>query len=35
VGNDDDHFRKRIEKIKSRKSPLVKTGTQIVIEKGK
>jgi len=36
VRNEDDHFSKRIEKIKSGKSPLpsVKTGTQIVIEKG-
>jgi hypothetical protein len=34
AGNEDDHFSKRIEKIKSRTSPLVKTGTQIIIEKG-
>ena len=36
VRNEDDHFIRRIDKIKSGKSPLllVKTGTQIVIEKG-
>ena len=36
AGSEDDHFSKRIEKIKSGNSPLplVKTGTQIVIEKG-